>query len=333
MLYECKYDNVLSFNQSAKQSNTLELVVPRTEKHIDDNSFHLLHTHYVSGSLHQAELPRRAAQVEHRITSRSPISLEHNVNGAPWNCVKGWQQSFKVGMFIPFLQPRKVSLSEVRGPVRSTSPRMAESALNPFDCIVWFPKASGLLPCHTVTCSQPFKLTVPPGPLRIAAQVEMLIDKVCLQGTGVGHDVPATQTLRAGCGSSRSPSSPRLSTWARGLMRPYPAASQTWSPFTHQVGCQTHHGRRPQRGAVIQRKKLLRETWVLFTALRQLQRKAFIADRRILFQSYSPGPLQQNNRTLVSIYLSCLVHMYFKHIWQHIKLRWNIAKLANSCTF
>ena len=60
------------------------------------------------------------------------------------------------------------------------------------------------------------------------------------------------------------------------------------------------------------------EAWrglqVVFTALRQLQRKAFIAGRGILFQSYSPGPLRQNNRTLVSMYLSCFVHMYLKYI-------------------
>ena len=167
------------------------------------------------------------------------------------NCAVGWRQSYKDGIFTPFLQPRKVSLRELMWP-------------NPFDSRVWFPEAirllpSLLLPCHTVSCSQPLKLSVSPVYRRIVTQVEMVTVKVCLQEAGVGRGRPVTQTLGAGGVFSCSPPSPRLSLWARGLMLPSPRCIVGWIPIHPPSGCQTHHGERPWRGAVIQRKKPLRE--------------------------------------------------------------------------
>lgn len=150
----------------------------------------------------------------------------------------------------------------------------------------------------------------------------MLINEVCL-GSGVGGGERGGHGAGRACHTEDTvvpsahwhahPSSPHSPAWAWGSHSPHSAASQAGSHHPPD-GCQTHPGGRPGRREVIERRKPLREPWVLFTALRQRQRKAFIAERRILFQRYSPGPLQQNNRALVSIYLSCLAHMYFKYI-------------------
>lgn len=170
----------------------------------------------------------------------------------------GWRQSYKVGIFTPFLQPRKVSLRELMWLSGSTSQRIESVDPNPFDSRGWFPEAirllpSLLLPCRTGSCSQPFKLSVSPVYRRTVTQVEMVTVKVCLQEAGAGRGRPVTQTLCAGGVFSCSPSSPRLSLWAiwaRGL---------GWIPIHPPSGCQTHRGERPWRGAVIQRKKPLRE--------------------------------------------------------------------------
>ena len=122
------------------------------------------------------------------------------------------------------------------------------------------------------------------------------------------------QTPGAGCAFRAQPPLHTYHPGGRGSMLPSPHHSVGRIPVHPANGHRTHQGGRPWRQAVIQRKKPLRGLQVVFTALRQLQRKAFIAGRRILFQSYSPGPLRQNNRTLVSIYLSCLAHMYLKYI-------------------
>lgn len=135
----------------------------------------------------------------------------------------------------------------------------------------------------------------------------------CLQRAGVGHGTPATQTPWPGYiltfTHPRHAHQP-----GQGAHAPLTLLHRKLGHLHPPSGCQARHGGGPQRQEVIQRTKPLRKRLVLFTALRQLQRKAFIADRRILFQRDSPGPLQQNNRALVSIYLSCLAHMYFKYI-------------------
>lgn len=78
-------------------------------------------------------------------------------------------------------------------------------------------------------------------------------------GVGTGHSVTATQTLW--CTAC-------ILTIARPLhtYQPEPGCHALRTLLHHgrgpihpPAGCQTHHGRRPQRGALIQRKKPLRE--------------------------------------------------------------------------
>ena len=78
--------SVLSFNQNSllwAKSNSLKLVVPRTEHHGNNNSFHPLHTYHAPGPLSHAELPWKAAQVMYPATSASTTRLEYDVNGIP----------------------------------------------------------------------------------------------------------------------------------------------------------------------------------------------------------------------------------------------------------
>lgn len=105
------------------KSNSLELVVPRTKNHSNNNSFHPLHTYCVPGPSSHAELPRKAAQVMCCAASASTTRVEYNVSGIP--LCNGMATIAKTEIFTPFLQSRKVSL---RGYVifQKHKPRKAE---------------------------------------------------------------------------------------------------------------------------------------------------------------------------------------------------------------
>lgn len=159
----------------------------RTKNHSDNESYYLFHSYYVPGSVYYAEQPCTAAQVAHCTTSGSTISVQRG--------------DITLKILFPFYSQESESQRGYVTLPKLTAHEWQSAVLNPFNCRDWFPGPFRLLPglllpCHTATCSQSLKPSVPPVFPRTAAQGEIQTDKVYLSaGGGLWARVPATQTL------------------------------------------------------------------------------------------------------------------------------------------
>ena len=172
------------------------------------------------GSVYYAELPCTAAQVAHCTTSGSTISVQ-------WGDIT-------LKILFPFYSQesesqrgyvtlQKLTAHEWQSAVLNQFSSEPECSSGPFRLL-----PSLLLPCHTATCSQSLRPSVPPVFLRTAARGEIQTDKVYLSAGG-GHwaHVSATQTL-----------------WCQAciLMLTHPLHAYQPEPGCHATCALLHHG-------------------------------------------------------------------------------------------
>lgn len=176
----------------------------------------------------------------------------------------GWQQSCNVKNVIPFLQPIKWLSERLWDFPKAHSQWMAKMQL-------WT--------CLTAETDSLMPLDSSPTYFCHATQspAANLSSQVCLQfSRGLLPKEKYRQTrynCRGGhwarcnshrpCGArhafSQSPVLSMLISLSQGVTLPAPCCIMGEVPIHPPAGCQTRHGRRPQRGALIQRKKPLRE--------------------------------------------------------------------------